>query len=272
MTWEQVMELNRTAQLRQLMTEYLQQFATMASRFDGTTDRSAELVTVIDAYSAFITEEANRAAWEQLEQEAGPELARLAEELRRTSARCVSIMEKYRALKLLNGNAARTEYFQNIESCIETEFGSFQISSGSKVLMVGAGSFPMTPLMIARRTDAEVIGIDIDAEAVRLGRKVAELLGSGLRIRLERASVEQLADAGDLTHIIFSSTIAQKYELLDRLHPLTNGRVVAAVRYGDRLKSLFNYPSQQVDARKWKLVDTILRPDHVFDIALYQKA
>lgn len=264
--------MNNPAKLRRLMAEYLQQFASMANRFDGTTDRSSELETVIDDYSAFITDEGNREAWEQLERESCADFAQLVEELRKTSARCVSIMEKYRALKLLNGNAARTEYFQNIESCIETEFGSFQVSSGSKVLMVGSGSFPMTPLLIARRTDAEVIGIDIDEEAIGLGRRVTEMLGSGLRIRLEHTLIEQLEEARDLTHIIFSSTIAQKYDLLDRLHPLTNERVVVAMRYGDRLKSLFNYPMQQADERKWKLVDTLLRPDHVFDIALYQKA
>ncbi|UUZ84724.1 methyltransferase domain-containing protein [Paenibacillus sp. P26] len=181
-------------------------------------------------------------------------------------------MEKYRALKLLNGKAERTDYFKNIEACIEQEFGSFQVRSGSKVFMVGSGSFPMTPLLVAERTEAEVVGIDIDEEAVELGRKVTEVLGSGLRIRLEHASVEHLDETKEATHIIFSSTVADKYEPLDRLHSLTNEHVVVAMRYGDRLKSLFNYPMQAVDGRKWKLVETILRPDHVFDNALYKKA
>ena len=44
------------------------------------------------------------------------------------------------------------------------------------------------------------------------------------------------------------------------------------MRYGDQLKSLFNYPMRATDSTKWKLVDQILRPDDVFDIALYQKA
>jgi histidine 2-aminobutanoyltransferase len=45
-----------------------------------------------------------------------------------------------------------------------------------------------------------------------------------------------------------------------------------AMRFGDRLKSLFNFPMLQVDQRKWRLVDTIRRPEQVFDIALYVKA
>jgi len=45
-----------------------------------------------------------------------------------------------------------------------------------------------------------------------------------------------------------------------------------AMRYGDRLKSLFNYPMQPVNERKWRLVDSVLRPGQVFDIALYRHA
>jgi ubiquinone/menaquinone biosynthesis C-methylase UbiE len=193
-------------------------------------------------------------------------------DLRTKSAACVAIMEKYRALKLLSGNTDRSGYFKNIESCIEEEFGSFRVTAESKVLMIGSGSFPMTPLLIAKRTGAEVVGIDIDEEAVELGRKVVERLGSGLRIRLENALIEHLDVTKDATHIIFSSTVANKYDLLDQLHSLTNEQVIVAMRYGDRLKSLFNYPMREADARRWRLVETVLRPDHVFDIALYEKA
>ncbi|MDF2644893.1 MAG: SAM-dependent methyltransferase [Paenibacillus sp.] len=185
--------------------------------------------------------------WEQLEQQASGGLLQLVADIRKTSALCVAIMEKYRALKLLSGDTERTEYFKNIESCIEDEFGSFQVTADSKVILVGSGSFPMTPLYIAKRTGAEVVGIDIDEEAIKLGRGGVEKLGSGLNIRLENAFVDQLDATKDATHIIFSSTVANKYDLLDELHPLTNEQVVVAIRYGDRLKSLFNYPKQEVN-------------------------
>jgi hypothetical protein len=129
----------------------------------------------------------------------------------------------------------------------------------------------MTPLLIARRTGAQVIGIDIDAEAITLGRKVVQTLGSELNIRLELSLLEDLAYTREATHIIFSSTVANKYELLDQLHALTNAQVVVAMRYGNQLKSLFNYPMRETDDRKWRLADNILRPHDVFDIALYQK-
>lgn len=262
----------RPEQFQQYLTAFQDRFTVLADRYDGSIHHSSELETIIDDYSAFIMDEGNKEAWEQLEQQTSGELNQLVADVRKTSALCVAIMEKYRALKLLDGKADRTDYFKNIESCIEKEFGSFQVTFDSKVLMVGSGSFPMTPLLIAKRTGAEVVGIDIDEEAIELGRRVVQRLGNGLPIRLEKVFVEHLDATKDMTHIIFSSTVANKYDLLDQLHPLTNEHVVVAMRYGDRLKSLFNYPMREVDGRKWKLIETVLRPDHVFDIALYEKA
>jgi len=43
------------------------------------------------------------------------------------------------------------------------------------------------------------------------------------------------------------------------------------MRYGDGLKSLFNYPMQKVDETKWQLIEKIIHPQSVFDVILYQK-
>lgn len=254
------------------LSEFLESFDDLEGRYDHTIQHCSELEMLIDNYSNFITNERNIEVWEQLERQESSDLNQLVVDLREKSARCVAIMEKYRALKLLNGNTEMADYFKNIESCIEREFGSFHITSESKVLLVGSGSFPMTLLLIAKRTGAEVVGIDIDDEAIQLGRNVVEKLGNGLNIRLEKRVVEHLDFTKDVTHIIFSSTVEKKYDILDQLHTLTDENVVVAMRYGDQLKSLFNYPMRQVDGQKWKMVERILRPDHVFDIALYKKS
>ncbi|MBV6713349.1 nicotianamine synthase family protein [Paenibacillus chitinolyticus] len=264
--------MHKDEQFLQTLTGFQAKFTHFTDRYEGTAQRSSELEAILDDYSAFVTNEANEESWELLNRQDPGHMSRLVEDLRRTSAFCVAIMEKYRAWKLLNGDAERTEYFRNIESCIEKEFGSFQVTADSKVLLVGSGSFPMTPLYIAKQTGAEVVGIDIDREAVELGRRVVEELGSGLKIRLENVFAEHLDGIQEVTHIIFSSTVANKYELLDQLDRLTNRHVIVAMRYGGGLKSLFNYPMQEVNRRKWSLVETVLRPGHVFDIALYQKA
>ncbi|MFS0599332.1 class I SAM-dependent methyltransferase [Peribacillus frigoritolerans] len=264
--------MNALITFQEYLSEFSEKFDGLAGSYDHTINNCSELESLIDDYSKFITNETNKEAWKQLELQESSDLNQLVVNLRRKSALCVAIMEKYRAIKLLDGNSEKADYFKNIESCIEKEFGSFQITSESKVLLVGSGSFPMTPLLIAKRTGAEIVGIDIDDEAIQLGRNVVEKLGNGLNIRLEKILVENLDFTKNVTHIIFSSTVESKYDILDQLHTLTNENVVVAMRYGNQLKSLFNFPSREVDGQKWKMVEEILRPDHVFDIELYKKA
>ncbi|MDQ0112777.1 nicotianamine synthase family protein [Paenibacillus harenae] len=263
--------MNALENVQAHLTEFSKKFDDFSREYNQSVHHFSQLERVIDDYSKFITDRGNKEAWERLEREELGDLNPLVSDLRRKSALCVAIMEKYRAIKLQDGKAEITDYFKNIEACIEKEFGSFQVASDSKVILVGSGAFPMTPLLIAKRTGAEVVGIDIDEEALQLGRKVVEKLGNDLNIRLEKTLIENLAFAQEATHIIFSSTVEIKYELLDQLHALTNEDVVVAMRYGNGFKSLFNYPMQEVDENKWKMVDDILRPDDVFDIALYKK-
>ncbi|GAB3453617.1 SAM-dependent methyltransferase [Actinophytocola sediminis] len=259
-------------ELLSLMHNYLRRLLAAAARYDGTVRHSAELASVVGDYSGFVTDRRHHQAWHALVRAGTDEFTNLVEDLRARSARCAAIMEKYRARQLLLGHAGTTGYFENVESCIEEEFGTFELSPDARVLLVGAGSFPMTPLYIARRTGAGVVGVDIDPEAVELGRQVVARLGSDdLDIRLEHTPVVDLAFTGEASHVIFSSTGAVKYDLLDRIHSSTRDDVVVAVRYGDDLKSLFNYPMREVDRRKWALAENVPRPEQVFDIALYRK-
>ncbi|PPA70393.1 SAM-dependent methyltransferase [Jeotgalibacillus proteolyticus] len=258
--------------LKKNLLPFSTKFSVLAEKYDQTAYNCAELETVIDNYSMFITNKENKMKWEKLQPWELDEVSQLAEDLRRKSAVCVSLMEKYRAMKLLEGKGEMAAYFKNIESSIEREFGSFHITPASKVLLVGAGSFPMTALLIARETGAEVIGIDIDEEAVKLGQNVINAIGQGLRISLEKTLAQNLEAIGDVTHIIFSSTVASKYDILDELYERTNEHVVVAMRYGNQLKSLFNYPLKEVNEQKWELVEQVVRPKQIFDIALYQKA
>lgn len=233
-------------------------------------NENIELREIIDDYSSFITNPDHEKYWLHLD--SSTEIVTLIEKLRANSSVCVKLMEKYRALKLLHENEEIADYFRNIEDCIEKEFGGFQITNQSKVLLVGSGAFPMTLLLIAERTGAEVFGIDIDDEAIQLGRQVVHKLGKHLPIQIYNKPVEDLAAIQQISHIIFSSTVSCKYDILEQLYDVTKQDVIVAMRYGDGLKSLFNYPMRTVDATKWQLVEQIMHPQSVFDIALYQKA
>lgn len=254
---------------KQKILDFSEGFNYWSGKYDGTVHHFEALEKLINEYTAFVLSEQNKETWTLFQSKNMDN--KLLTELQHISSRCVSIMEKYRALQLLNGQVEITDYFKNIESCIEEEFGNFQITSDSKVLLIGSGAFPMTPLLIAKKTGAEVVGIDIDDEAIELGQKVLSILGEGLNVRVQNSQLDQLGFIKDVTHIIFSSTVKEKYDILDQLHDLTRDEVTIAMRYGNDLKSLFNYPLRKVNLAKWALVDHVLRPNQVFDIALYQK-
>lgn len=251
------------------LREYLRRFTAAANGYDGSMRHAAELEELLADYSRFVTDPGNEAPFAQLAPDTGT--TELVDGLRTQSARCVAVIEKYRALRLLEGQEGAEGYFANIESCIAGEFGAVAPSGESKLLLVGSGSFPMTLLNVASLTGASALGIDIDAESIALGRRVVALLGQGLDIALEGRAIHELDFTAQATHVVFSSTVPVKYELLHQLHALTREDVVVAMRFGDGLKSLFNYPMQEVDPALWRLADTIRQPEKVFDIALYEK-
>ncbi|MDR2097730.1 MAG: hypothetical protein LBP37_04340 [Spirochaetaceae bacterium] len=230
-----------------------------------------EMEKVIGEFSFFILNKRNSALWDSMECQNNTALNILAEQLREQSAFCVWSLEKYRALEFQKNKQGIADYFRNIEVCIETEFGSFEITGDSKVLMIGVGAFPMTPLLIVQKTGAEVVGIDIDSRAIDLARTLIHRLNKNTRIAIKGCTVDQLEFTKKVTHIIFASTVKEKFDILKQLHPLTNQDVVVAMRYGNGFKSLFNYPLEDIGSSDWKIVNNVSLEENIFDIALYKK-
>jgi hypothetical protein len=258
--------------LIQQMDTFLSEFRQHNLLIKQNVNNYNEMEKTIGEFTSFILDKKNEEIWRGIEQQNDDHLEIRIAELREQSAFSVWGMEKYRAIELQKNRHGIANYFSNIEACIETEFDSFEITSDSKVLLIGSGAFPMTPLLIAKKTGAEVVGIDIDPEAISLSRMIVDLMGEKFNITIEDSTVDQLGFTGKATHIVIASTIKEKFDILKSLHVLTNKNIVVAVRYGDGLKSLFNYPSQNVDSSLWNVAKNILHPENVFDTILYKKA
>lgn len=231
----------------------------------------SELENEVDRFSRYILNESNTLRfhdWQTTQMRPPSIVPALAD----ITAKCVKLMEVLRAKRLILGEQTDTTYFQNIEHCIQEEFGQFEITSNDTVLLVGSGAYPMTPIQIAKETGAKVVGIDIDAEAIDYGRQVIEALAPNEPIELYQTTVDQLPQIKDVTHVIFSSTVPVKYDILAQLYALTGPNTVVAMRYGNDLKSIFNYPKRDTNPKQWVCVDEVIQPNQIFDIAVYQKA
>jgi len=62
-------------------------------------------------------------------------------------------------------------YLKFYESVVKEETRLAHISSGDRVLVIGSGSLPATPILIARYSGAHVVTIDRDPKAVKIGTK-----------------------------------------------------------------------------------------------------
>ena len=60
-------------------------------------------------------------------------------------------------------------YLQFYENVVREETKLARISSNDKVLVIGSGSLPATPILIARYSGAHVVTIDRDPKAVKTG-------------------------------------------------------------------------------------------------------
>ena len=62
----------------------------------------------------------------------------------------------------------------------------------------------MTLIQVAKETGASVIGIDIDPQAVDLGRRIVNVLAPNEDITITDQKVSELKDIKDVTHIILA--------------------------------------------------------------------
>ncbi|ARJ50979.1 staphylopine biosynthesis enzyme CntL [Staphylococcus lutrae] len=252
------------------LKHYYEQFEQLHERVQTDETAICELEQLIDEYSHYILDEEEALTYQNWRAQNGAPQS-LIKALADMTARCVKLMESTRARRLIRGESSSTGYFENIEHCILEEFGQFEITPKDTVLLVGSGAYPMTLIQVAQETGARVIGIDIDEEAVHYGQQVIDILAPDQAIEIHQKTVNELDCIQEVTHVIFSSTVEMKYDILAELYDLTHRDIVVSMRYGNGLKSIFNYPKQDTHAHEWTCVADITRANQIFDIALYQK-
>lgn len=263
-------EVNMTMSIKEKINGFLTEFEHQYNKTIKNSENINKLEALIEKYSEFILDEYYLHMYENWVDSS--EKKRMTQQLADITAKSVKQMEILRAQRLLDGKMSTSQYFENIEHCINEEFGQCKVTANDTLLLVGSGAYPMTLIQVAKETGAKVIGIDIDEKAVELGQQVVRMLAPEVNIHITNKTVDQLEDIKAVTHIIFSSTVPVKYEILEQLYDLTNEHVVIAMRYGNGFKSLFNYPTKKVDFEKWQCVHRHIRSNQIFDVALYRKA
>ncbi|MFC4769092.1 nicotianamine synthase family protein, partial [Effusibacillus consociatus] len=164
-----------------------------------------------------------------------------------------------------------SNYLTALSNSVKDELEEFGIDHKSKVLFIGSGAFPISALTIAKEKRVEVMCLDIDVEAVHLAKKVAKVSGLESIVEFSSKSLKELAFIKEATHIIIASLVKNKLEVLDDLKETINSNAKIMLRYGNGLKSIFNYPLEKDLSAEW-VQTKITQRKTIYDTIILEKS
>ncbi len=80
-----------------------------------------------------------------------------------------------------------TIYLNMYQEILQQEIALANISEHDRVLVIGSGSLPVTPILIVRNTDALTVAIDVDATAVKNATRYVQSKFLEKMIQIENA-------------------------------------------------------------------------------------
>ncbi|OMP66264.1 hypothetical protein BTO28_13285 [Domibacillus epiphyticus] len=226
------------------------------------------LTNKLDDLSKFVVSEKNGERWKQWGED--EEIRKNSAELREASSKAICTIEKYQSSCTFNDQADISAYISSLCKSVKNELESLGINGKSKVVFIGSGAFPISALTIAKQTGAEIMCLDIDVEAVEMGKNIAKLTGLESKVSFTNQRVSELSFIKGATHIIIASLVKNKIEVLKELKSVLPEEAKVIIRYGNGLKSMFNYPLDQDLSNEWNYTN-VVQKDHFYDTVVLKK-
>lgn len=220
----------------------------------------------LDELSSWILQEKPQAISQELE--LAPEYGRLIKQLRETTIKALCLLEKHQSQCAREHPINLSKYLYQLSENTKIELKNAEIGNHSRVLFIGSGSYPISAFTISEFTGAVVHGIDIDEQAVTMAKQLdlsqLSTTFSGKDLITEFLSFEP-------THILVASLVEHKWELIKQLRPHVDHSHRILVRFGNGLKSAFNYPFNPNLIDEWE-TKVILSDTAIYDTVLMERA
>jgi len=111
----------------------------------------------------------------------------------------------------------------------KSEYETFGLSKGSKVLHIGCGPYPLTMVELATMLDIQIVGIDVNGKAVRQARDLINKRSLENKITIEQADgATYPVESFDV--IIVSSCSSPKIKILHHLFATAKTNAIIIVR------------------------------------------
>lgn len=223
----------------------------------------------LDVLCRFIVSDANFRRWHHWGHHA--EIAQQCEKVRETSVKALCDMEKYHSLCTSTNGDNGSNYLAALSRSVQHELDTSGIDRTSKVLFIGSGAYPTSALAIAKAKQAEVLGLDIDREAVELAARVTKAFHLDAMVRFTSSRVTELSYVSEATHIIVASLVKEKWDIVDAVKTRMRPDATIIVRYGNGIKSLFNYPLEHAASSEWAAT-WITHRKNLYDTVILKRA
>ncbi|GAB6169367.1 pseudopaline biosynthesis protein CntL [Clostridium carnis] len=192
----------------------------------------------LDYVCNFILDSSNNLKWNQYVSK--EDYDTLVKDLRNSTSMALGWVEKCQARSILNGKVDSFKYSDKLKLAVQNEILEFDINNTSKILFIGSGAMPITAFTINDETNAEVTCLDIDNEALYLSKKLSKKYGVK-NISFSSEDIKDL-ELSRFTHIIIASLVEEKLNIAKYLLDKISMNTKIILRYGNNLKSIFNYP------------------------------
>lgn len=209
----------------------------------------------LDFVCNFILDNSNNIKWNKYVFEENNLIA----ELRESTIRALGYVEKYQANSILEGDDNTFKYSEDLKLAVQKDILEFDINNKSKILFIGSGAMPITAFTINNEVGAEIVCLDIDKEALQLSQKLCNKYCIK-NIYFLSKDIKEI-DLNKFTHIIIASLVDTKLDIAKYLLKNTSRNTKIILRYGNRLKSIFNYP---LDVRVIKNCQKTIIKDNSF--------
>lgn len=182
------------------------------------------------------------------------EIIKSSEDIRTIINEALSRLEKYEAQEIIDGNKEYYDFRYNndLMSNVEDEVLMGEITSDSKIIFLGSGAMPLSAFTIAKITGAKILCVDIDSEAIMLSRKIAKILGVHNNVLFSNKDISEIEEVKNSTHIIIASLVNNKINIIKGIESTIQDETKVILRYGNFIKSVFNYPLKLDEIKKWK--------------------
>lgn len=200
------------------------------------------------------------------------EIQKQSERVREAAVKALCDLEKYQSKCISRNQMEVNQYLTTLFQSVKAELQNFGIDSQSKVLFIGSGAFPVSVLTIAKKSGAQVMGVDIDSESVQLASHAAKAYGLERQVKFSDEKLNGIAFLKEATHIIIASLVPNKNEVLLQLKEEIRGDVKILLRYGNGVKSIFNYPFDcSLSDEEW-LQRRHIEQNLIYDIIILEKS